>query len=244
LDLDFEKRVPCAYDLYSHVGGVLFPALVVSTTTHTPGNSTASTLVLSVPGAALSFEQIDEHSRKLEDGSFAAETRKSKIYRDSSGRLRIESSTPATYIIQLIDPIAGSRVILLSTETGKIGYRLPWPKSSEVKFTFHSPVGNENAGEPPRNWTSTTENLGTRTIEDIEFEGLRIVSAAEDEPELKKTHEHWYSADQKLIGLIVSSSADETYKARIQSVRREEPDSSLFAIPPDYTVLDHLPLSD
>jgi hypothetical protein len=217
---------------------------VVSTTTHTPGNSTASILVLPVPGAALSFEQIDEHSRKIDDGSFAAETRKSRAYRDSSGRLRIESSTAATDIIQLIDPIVGSRVILLSTKTEKIGYRLPWPKSSEIKFVFHSSVGNENAGNPSRNWISTTENLGTRTIEGFEFEGLRIVNAAEDEPGLKKIHEQWYSAEQKLIGLLVSSSPNETYTARIQNVRREEPDSSLFTVPPDYTVLDHLPSTD
>ena len=192
----------------------------------------------------MSFEQIDEYSRKIEDGSLAAETRKSKIYRDSSGRLRIESSTPTTDIIQLIDPIAGSRVILLSTETEKIGYRLPWPKSSEVQFTIFAPVGNESAGDPSRKWTSTTENLGMRTIEGIEFEGMRIVNAAEGEPALTKTVEQWHSAEQKLIGLIVASSPSETYTARIQNVHREEPDSSLFMVPPDYTVLDHLPLSD
>ena len=186
----------------------------------------------------MSFEQIDEYSRKIEDGSLAAETRKSKIYRDSSGRLRIESSTPATDIIQLIDPVAGSRVILLSTETEKVGYRLPWPKSSEVKFTIFSLAGNENAGDPSRKWTSTTENLGTRTIEGLEFEGVRIVNAAEGEPELTRAVEQWYSADQKLIGLIVSSSPNETYTARIQNVRREEPDSALFAVPTDYRILD------
>ena len=106
--------------------------------------ATMSTSILALPisGAPISFEQIEDHSRKLEDSAFIVETRKSKIDRDSSGRLRIESSTPATDIIQLIDPIAGSRVILLSTDTEKIGYRLPWPKSSEVKFAVFSLAGN------------------------------------------------------------------------------------------------------
>jgi hypothetical protein len=81
-------------------------------------------------------------------------------------------------------------------------------------------------------------------MEGIEFEGLRILNAAEDEPELKKIHEQWYSADQKLIGLLVSSSPNETYRAQIQNVHREEPDSSLFTVPPGYTVLDHLPSTD
>jgi hypothetical protein len=48
----------------------------------------------------------------------------------------------------------------------------------------------------------------------------------------------------KLIGLMVASSPNETYTARIQNVRREEPDSALFMVPADYKVLDHLPSSD
>jgi hypothetical protein len=218
--------------------------LVASTATHTQGNSSSFLLVLPAPGASLSFEQIEEHSRRIEDGTLSVEGRKTKVYRDSSGRLRIESSTHATYITQLIDPVAGSRVILLSTETEKIGYSFPLPKSSEGKFTIFAPVGNESAGDPSRQWTPTAENLGIRTIEGIEFEGIRIVNAAEGEPALKKTVEYWHSADLKLIGLIVSSSPHETFTARIQNVFREEPDSTLFTVPPDYTVLDHLPSSD
>ncbi len=219
-------------------------SLATSPFIHAQGNSSASILVLPVPSAPILFEQIEEHSQHFEDGALAAETRKTKVYRDSSGRLRIESSIPATDIIQLIDPVAGSRVILLSTEAEKIGYRLPWPKSSEVKFTIFAPVGNESAGDPSRKWTSTTESLGTRTIEGIEFEGIRFVQAAEGEPALIKTIEQWYSADQKLIGLIVSSSPSETHMARIQNVHREEPDSTLFAVPTGYKIFDHLPSSD
>ena len=200
--------------------------------------------MLPVPVASLSFEQIEERSRRIEDGTLAVDERKTKVYRDSSGRLRIESSTSATDITQLIDPVAGSRVILLSTETEKIGYSLPLPKSSEVKFTIFAPVGNESTGDPSRQWTSTTENLGKRTIEGVELEGIRVVNAAQGEPALTKTVEYWHSADLKLIGLIVSSSPHETHTARIQSVRREEPGSTLFTVPPDYTILDHLPSSD
>ncbi len=200
--------------------------------------------MLPVPGASLSFEQIEEHSQRIEDGTLATDTRKTKVYRDSFGRLRIESSTSATDIIQFIDPVAGSRVILVSTETEKIGYSFPLPKSSEVKFTIFGPVGNESAGDPSRKWTSTTENLGTRTIESLEFEGIRIVQAAEGLPALTKTVEYWHSADLKLIGLIVSSSPHETHTARIQNVRREEPDSTLFTVPTDYKMFDHLPSTD
>ena len=192
----------------------------------------------------MSLEQIEEHSQRIEDGTLSVEERKTKVYRDSSGRLRIESSTPATEITQLIDPVAGSRVILLRTETEKIGYSFPLPKSSEVKFTIFAPVENQSAGDPSRQWTSTTENLGTRTIEGIEFEGTWIVNASESEPKLTKTVEYWHSADLKLIGLIVSSSPNEKHTVRIQNVRREEPDSTLFTVPPDYTILDHLPSSD
>ena len=50
--------------------------------------------------------------------------------------------------------------------------------------------------------------------------------------------EEWYSDELKLMGSVMASGPYETYTARIQNLRREEPDPKLFTIPPDYKVLD------
>jgi hypothetical protein len=83
-----------------------------------------------------------------------------------------------------------------------------------------------------------TQVVGKRTIQGIEFEGTRIIRTAEGEPGLTDTTEQWYSDELKLIGLLTSSGPSETYSARIQSLKRVEPDPALFATPAEYRIID------
>ena len=116
---------------------VVFIAVLASAqTAHPPATLGAALLVLPRPGVPISLEQIEERSRKLENGAVSAEIIKSKVYRDSAGRLRIEAEVRdgSTLYADLIDPVAGSRVALLTTE--KVGYRMPFPKSDQSRFAF------------------------------------------------------------------------------------------------------------
>jgi len=137
-------------------------------------------------------------------------------------------------VVQVIDPVAW--MILVSTESENVGYRLPLPKSSTVGFANFSLAAGE--GEASQKWISRTEQLGTQTIEGVEFEGTRIVQTSEDEPPIIKTLEQWHSTDLDLIGLVVVSTPDETYTSRIRNVRHEEPDPALFKILPGCRILD------
>jgi hypothetical protein len=95
--------------------------------------------------------------------------------------------------------------------------------------------------------TARSEQIGKRTIEGVEFDGTRIITVqtAEGEPKLTWTVEQWYSDKLKLIGLTVQSTPYGTNTTRIQNLRREEPDSDLFTIPPEYKIVDlQLPLPD
>ncbi|MFZ3213601.1 MAG: hypothetical protein WA188_19010 [Terriglobales bacterium] len=219
-------------------GVALFAALVSAQTAHNPANSGAAPLVLPRPGIPASLEQTEERSRQLEDGTATVEVVKSEVYRDSAGRVRVQSDirgsghSPTPYI-DLVDPVAGSRIILLSTE--KIAYRVPLPKSTEDRFAF---LGIGGVAESSHKWSAKTENAGKRTIEGIEYEGTRIIQTAEGEPGLTSAVEHWYSDELKLIGFVMASGPHGTYTARIQHLRREEPDPTLFAIPPGYKILD------
>lgn len=184
--------------------------------------------LLARPGVPISLDQIEERLLK-QGGPSSNEIIKSKFYRDTSGRVRMEGSTS----VVLIDPVVGSKVVLLSSQ--HVAYRMPYPRSSEVKFAFLGIAGEVASA---RKLTGTVESLGKRTIEGMEFEGTRIIQAAEGEPELTWTIEEWYSDEMKLIGFAATSGPQETYTARIQNLRREEPNGTLFAIPLDYEIVD------
>ena len=207
-------------------GAALLAVLASAQTADDPDSSGAALLLLPRSGVPVSFEQIEDRSPR-QDGASRVEVKRSKCYRDSSGRLRIGDSS---YTV-LIDPIAGSRILL----SKQVAYRTPWPKSGEAKLAFLG-IGDSTASS--HNWTARTENVGTRAIEGIEFRGTRVIQTAEGEPTLTKTVEEWYSDELKLIAFAVTSTADETYSVRIQNLHREEPDPALFTIPPDYQVLD------
>ncbi len=206
--------------------------------------SSAALLVLPRPGVPISMEQIEERSRKLEDGTASAEIIKSKVYRDLAGRVRIEeeirdgSGRSSTRYDELIDPIAGSRVVLLTTQ--KVGYRLPFPKSDQSRFAFLG-IGGSSQDSSHKWGDARTEVVGKRTIQGVEFEGTRIIRTAEGKPGLTDTNEQWYSDELKLIGLLTSSGPSGAYSARIQSLQPGEPDPAFFTIPAEYKIID-LPL--
>jgi len=193
-------------------------------------------LVFPVRRGPLSLVEVEEFTRKLPDGTSSTETRKSKIQRDALGRLRIEwvgagPSGESLHVIQIVDPAAGSMALL--DDRTKIATRVITPKS------FFGP-GLPGVGEalPAGNWKATTENLGKRMIEGVEFEGTRTTETSDDHPALIAVEERWYSKDLGLIGMAEASRTNRKHSARIQELQRREPDPSLFAIPSDYTVRD------
>jgi hypothetical protein len=68
---------------------VFIAVLASAQPTHSPATSGAALLVLPRPGVPISMEQIQERSRKLEDGTVSAEIIKSKVFRDLAGRVRL-----------------------------------------------------------------------------------------------------------------------------------------------------------
>lgn len=203
-------------------------------TDESPPRPGAYLLALPVPTKPILFEQVEERSRRINDGASSVETMVRSVYRDSSGRLRIERSSAGSGVVQVIDPVAW--MILVSTDSEKVGYRLPLPKSSPVGFANFALVDGDATAS--RKWSSKNEQLGTQTIEGVEFEGTRIVQTSDDEPPIIKTLEQWHSTELKLIGLMVVSRPDEIYTIRIRNVRHDEPDPGLFKISAGYKILD------
>lgn len=229
--------------------GVSLATVMTSTqSTPPPARTGSQLLVLPRPGIPISFEHIEKHSPK--SGSDLDYANTGKTYRDSSGRLRMESETHdgtghvAASYIALIDPVAGSQTVLFTAQS--IGYQIPISVSSEGRFAFFDAYDGQ---ESPHKWKTGTEDLGKRIIEGIEFRGTRRISTAEDEPRLATTLDEWHSDKFKLIGAIDRSGPYMSYSTRIQNVHHEEPDPTLFRIPSGYKIVDmqlpsHGPLNE
>lgn len=204
------------------------------TNTDTLSKHAASPLVLPHAGGPLSLEQTEEWSRPS-----GLEIIESQIYRDSAGKVLMKSErrdssgglSPLRTI--LIDPVAGSTTVMI--DEAKTAYRMPGPKGDALLGGRLIADDQLPAGSK---WISARETAGKRTIEDFVFDGIRIIQVAPDKQEMKYTLETWYSDELKLTGLEQSSGPKGTYTARIKTLHREEPDSSLFVIPAGYKIVD------
>jgi hypothetical protein len=129
-------------------------------------------------------------------------------------------------MVEIADPVAGVRYQLDMQKRSAL--RSPWQPAMQPYL--------QNA-EPP-------ESLGTRIIEGLRVEGVQrhrlIVAAAHPrDPSLESWSETWYSPELQIRVLqrIKSAFSGESL-VRLQNIRREEPDASLFELPEDFQVED------
>jgi hypothetical protein len=88
-----------------------------------------------------------------------------------------------------------------------------------------------------------TEQLGTKSFENVEAEGTRTVTTIEagkigNEKPIEIVYERWYSKELDLI--VYSRHFDPRFGEqiyRLTNISRSEPDRSLFTVPSDYKVV-------
>jgi hypothetical protein len=88
-----------------------------------------------------------------------------------------------------------------------------------------------------------TEALGTRRIEGVEAEGVRLTTtvaagAIGNERPIEITYERWYSKELELI--VYSKYTDPRFgeqSYRLTNIKRSEPENALFTPPADYKIL-------
>jgi hypothetical protein len=89
---------------------------------------------------------------------------------------------------------------------------------------------------------TTTEPLGTKTIEGIQVTGTRTTStlpagAIGNEEDLITTREEWYSAELKLV--VQSTQNDPRFGQTtytLNDIQQGPPDEALFQVPTDYKI--------
>jgi hypothetical protein len=212
-------------------------------------------------------QAITETKRTLADGSHIAQSITATVARDSEGRtVRSQTLDNSQTITTIFDPVAKTHIDY--TSDPKIAHVLPLP-STTASSGAGAPMaigaafagsGTEPAGGAVRLFVqdrasssdllskhTTTEPLGTKTIEGIEVTGTRSTitipaGAIGNDEALTTTREEWYSPQLKLV--IQSTQNDPRFGQTtytLDGIQQGPPDEALFQVPPDYKI-DEIPV--
>jgi hypothetical protein len=221
-----------------------------------------------VAGAPYSGDQITEHVQTLADGNRIVNKTTRKVYRDSQGRTRTETSLPALpggppppVMITIHDPVAGVTYLLdaehktaqkivakvppVQVQTGQELPPLPPPPPSLPGTT--GPVAIVAAkAELTSRANEQSQDLGSQTMEGVTVTGIRIVStipagAIGNEQPIETASERWSSpALQVVVKSIHTDPRIGQTTELLENLKRTEPDSSLFQVPSDYSVTESM----
>ncbi|MGH9683531.1 MAG: hypothetical protein ACRD4S_07965 [Candidatus Acidiferrales bacterium] len=200
-----------------------------------------------VTGAPFTATYSTQMTQTLADENHIVRNSTGAIARDSEGRTRRDITLPAIgpwaasgsaapHVIAIEDPVAGVHYILEPEK--KIARKMPAP--IRVNATGKSGPWAKFAANESKE--TTTESLGTQTIDGVSAEGTRDTrtipaGAIGNEKPIEVVTERWYSPDLQTV--VMTKRSDPRTGERIfqlTNIERQEPEASLFQVPPDYTV--------
>ena len=221
--------------------------------------SAQSLFVVPVSGHPFSADEVTTEKHASNVRGAAALNGTVRVYRDSAGRTRSQTSPPGgqpeSSHIAIHDPIAGVEYTL--DEKNKIAYRLTFPEPrSEVRS---SPVamyyGEIPIGAPttPPHFSAMPfsgagkaappvpiASLGEQIIEGFRATGSR--RGGTDSPtadcEFPYVYELWYSSELEMPLVESWSFCLGSRVSRLVNIVRAEPDPSLFGPPRDYKIVE------
>ena len=197
-----------------------------------------------VTGAPYSGIQAMHIQRVLSNGNQISRTQQSKVYRDSQGRTRAErtitapaSSGKQPYTqVTIVDPVAGYRYVLNSSNMTAVQTPLPAPSGST---TGGAPPARPS---PPNGIQIATVSLGTETINSVTATGTEVTEtipagAIGNTQAITIVRTTWVSTVLKVPVEIKSSDPRSgTTDMELTSIQQSEPDPSLFTVPSGYTI--------
>lgn len=184
-----------------------------------------------------------ETVNQLADGTLITHKTYNLIARDALGRTHNEGrkwadatsgETPTLLRVELFDPQTKTRTTIYPlTKFVRYWTQAAAPASADGAETI-------SKARPE----ITRENLGTDTIEGLAVRGMRVnqryaAGTLDNDRPITIATESWYSDELKIN--LLTKRTDPRYgvqTVRVTDLRREEPDASMFAVPPDYRVSD------
>lgn len=192
-----------------------------------------------VTGAPYSGTQTIQMQQKLGDGNTISRQDTVKVYRDSQGRTRTESTmTPpgsqtAVTHISITDPVAGVAYMLNPADQTAVKITLPPARTDQGTRTFRGP---NNGAE-----TQTTD-LGTQTVNGVQATGTRTTTtipagAVGNQAAITTTREVWTAVALKVpVQIKTSDPRFGENTMNLTNITQGEPDPTLFQPPASYTV--------
>lgn len=206
-------------------------------------------------------EEVETVQRLADGGTITRKMQPVKLWRDSSGRVRIErpvfsaphGPAPADILvlIDIMDPVGRSRFVLEPVKQVAHRQELPEgrarpagpPLAGGQGFAGGGSGGNSVPGQPPRPEVKV-EQLGQKLVEGVMTDGTRQTmtwptgAMGNDRP-LVSVHETWYSKELGLAVLTTSTDPrnGETTR-RLANISRAEPPADLFQAPAGWTVVE------
>jgi len=193
-----------------------------------------------VTGAPYSATETRQFQQALSGGNTISRQETIKVYRDSAGRVRTESTftrpgltTPQT-TISIFDPVGGYSYILNPAKSTAV--KVAQPPSANGNASARTPRTRPNAPQVQ------TESLGTQTVNGVTATGTRTTEtiaagAIGNAQAIQVVREVWTSSDLKVPVMIKSTDPRfGTSVTQLTNIVQSEPDASLFQVPSNYTV--------
>ncbi len=201
-----------------------------------------------VTGAPFIASFSTQSTQVLSDGNQIQRTTTGTVARDTQGRTRRDITLPAIghwavsgqaapHMVSISDPVAGANYMLNPSKKTVDKFTLP---ANGERSWRKGRGGADFTGE--RKKETTTVSLGTQTINGVSAEGTRYTrtipaGAIGNQNAIQIVTERWYSAELQTYVMTKRTDPREgTTITQLTNIQRQEPDASLFTVPPDYTV--------
>src|SRR5215472_7231185 len=194
-----------------------------------------------ITGKPFSAQETTQFQQILQNGNQIQRQQKANVYRDSQGRVRIEST---------ITPPAGSTAqarteITIYDPVGGHVYRLDPQAMTYTEFPIRQKTSQStgNRPAPPSNSQiiTTTQNLGTQTINGVTATGTQVTrtipagTIGNTQP-IQIVRVTWTSTALEIpVQITLSDPRSGTTAVNLTNIVMTEPNASLFAVPSGYT---------
>jgi hypothetical protein len=207
-----------------------------------------------VTGAPYSAIEVTQTSQTLPNGNVISRTTQTTVYRDSQGRVRMETTLPARSggqtsrtVVSIHDPVAGVSLELdAQTKTAR---EMKIPGGGGARGAFAGRGARQDATTRPNGRGAGADpNLLRETLPEQAINGVMASGVREtrttpagqigNAQALQTVRETWISTDLKVPVLTkLSDPRTGTTTTQLTNVVRSEPDPSLFQAPADYKVV-------
>jgi hypothetical protein len=208
--------------------------------------------VASVPGYPISGTIDAENTRTDSHGKTVIERFRSKMYRDSKGRTRLEwdltpldqSPKPGWFMIDIYDPTTRTSIHLQpSTKTASEGhYPAPNEKPQHVCKASDFPKINPKDLALVAIPQVSQQELAHDVVDGMAVrhgrESVNLAPGSSGKSSAYATvTDYWFSQELQAFVLVKRSGPGKSqHTVKFSDISRREPDLSFFTVPPDYKV--------